>query len=79
MGKFDGLNKFLEKSNEKKLVLKFDYIKELIGQKLCNSAYKYKEYWQPAGHTLSNLILDSGYKIDFVDLENEIVVLIKID
>ena len=50
MSKFDGFINFLEESNERKLVLSFDFIAKLMGCKLCDSAYQYKEYWQPAGH-----------------------------
>lgn len=77
MGKFDGLINYLEKSNEKKLVLSFDYIEILIGQQLCDSAYKYEEYWQPAGHCLPKHILNTGYSIDKVNLRQEIIILKK--
>lgn len=50
MSKFDGFINFLEESNERKLVLSFDFIEKLMGCRLCDSAYQYKEYWQPAGH-----------------------------
>lgn len=77
MSKFDGFINFLEESNDRKLVLSFDFIEKLMGCRLCDSAYQYKEYWQPAGHCLPKYILNSGYIIDEVDLKQEIIVLIK--
>lgn len=78
MSKFDGFINYLKKCNEQTVVLTYDFIEKLMGCKLCDSAYKYIEYWQPAGHSLPNHIIYSGYKIESVDLDNETVVLKRI-
>lgn len=67
--KFDALESFLQNSTESDLVLEFNTIEEIIGTKLCNSAYEYKEYWNPSKtHVLPNRILKTGYEIKDVDL-----------
>ena len=67
--KFDALESFLQNSTESDLVLEFNTIEEIIGTKLCNSAYEYKEYWNPSKtHVLPNRILKTRYEIKDVDL-----------
>lgn len=67
--KFDALKKYLQETNQDVATLSFSEIEEIIGTKLCKSAYNYSAYWHPSPtHTLPNTILDAGYKITLVDL-----------
>lgn len=78
MSKFFNLEQYLRLSKEKRLELSFKNIEEIINVRLAPSAYKYREYWYPSKtHTLPNMIVSTGYDINKVDLENEMITLIK--
>lgn len=78
VSKFINLEKFLLTQNKNYLELLFSEIEKIIGATLCPSAYKYNPYWHPSKtHTLPNLIIDCGYKIISVDLNNQLITLKK--
>lgn len=78
ISKFVNLEKFLEAQTKNQLSLTFEEIERITGEKLCSSAYKYAAYWQPSKtHVLPNLIIDCGYKIEMVDLNEKIIKLIR--
>lgn len=78
MNKFARFISYLEKNDKKMLELSFEEIERINGVKLCNSAYKHREYWNPSGHlSIPNYIVEAGYIIKDVDLINKKIVLIK--
>ena len=79
MDKFIELDKYLRYNKNEKIIIHFSEIEEMIGQKLCKSAYVYYAYWKTSGtHYLANLIEECGYKIFQVDLKKQILNLVKI-
>ncbi len=67
--KFGTLKQYLIDCKKESLSMTFDEIEQIIGTKLCKSAYNYSAYWVASEtHTMPNTILDVGYKISSVDL-----------
>lgn len=67
--KFLELEKLFKSCKEDYIVLSFDQIEIIIGQKLCDSAYKYPAYWHPSEtHTITLSWINEGFELDKVDL-----------
>ncbi|MBR1385089.1 MAG: recombinase family protein [Ruminococcus sp.] len=50
--------------------LSFAEVEEIIGKKLCKSAYKYPSFWYPGDNRpLSNIIFNAGYDVRKVDVK----------
>jgi len=78
MDKFINFEKFLTHTDKSALDLSFDEIGRIIGEKLCDSAYKYEAYWKRTKtHVFPNLISNCGFEIASLDLEHEHVKLIR--
>ena len=78
MSKFDPLGTYLSKQTASFLVLSFSEIEKIIGEKLCNSAYRYPAYWEPSEkHSLPNMIENSGYHVEEKDIVGQRVTLHK--
>jgi hypothetical protein len=61
-------------------VLKFSDIEEIIGRKLCDSAYKYTACWYKKGTgTMSDSWQKNGFAISRLDMKNRRVTFKKID
>lgn len=76
--KFLELNRYFEKQTLKQLTLTFSEIELIIGQPLCESAYKYRAYWSwSSTHTMPNAWLENGYKLSKIDLVNQKALFIK--
>ncbi len=76
--KFEKLKLFLKTKDEAKIVLLFEDLEQLIGERLCNSAYEYQAYWVPSQtHTLANIFKENDYTI-FADLHNKRIILEKV-
>ncbi len=76
--KFDGLEHYLAEKSENQFTLTFSEIESILGFSLCDSAYKYKEYWNPSGHALPTMVLSYGYRIK-PDLENQTALFYKVE
>ena len=77
-GKFEALKDFLIVQQSETIRLTFAEIESMIADSLCKSAYQYSAYWHPSEtHTLPNMIIDAGYTIENVDLQNQKIVLKK--
>lgn len=77
-GKFEALRAFLLSQQNETVRLTFAEIERMIARPLCKSAYQYIAYWHPSEtHTMSNMIIDAGYTIETVDLQNQKIVLKK--
>ena len=77
-GKFNALKKFLTAQKNGTVQLTFSEIENIIAGPLCKSAYQYSAYWHPSEtHTLPNMIIDAGYTIDNIDLQNQKIALKK--
>ena len=67
--KFAKLKQYLAECKQTDLTMTFEKIEEIIGCRLCKSAYHYSAYWYPSPtHTMPNTILAAGYKVISVDL-----------
>jgi hypothetical protein len=67
--KFIGLERFLKTTTDDILILTFEDIETITGEKLYPSAHNYKAYWTPSKtHVLPNLILESGTKLKMLTL-----------
>ncbi|OPZ35185.1 MAG: hypothetical protein BWY98_00806 [Tenericutes bacterium ADurb.BinA155] len=76
MDKFVSLFSYLQHQTEERIVLSFEDIEHLIGDKLCPSAYKYRAYWAPsAPYSLPSRIEETGYFIEQVSLRDHRLVL----
>lgn len=74
VSKFIRLEQFLKATKEDSLILTFEDIERITGEKLYPSAHNYRVYWTPSKtHVLPNLILECGYKIENVDLVNKTI------
>ena len=77
MGKFRSFESYLLKNKKPYFIFNFSEIEQMIGQKLCDSAYHYREYWSPSGHAtgLGGVIFHCGYQVDQLDLSGKTVYL----
>ena len=63
-------------NNPQLIILTFEQIEEIIGDKLPDSATKYRPWWGNEKDTISrqcNAWMDAGWEVDRVDLKNRIV------
>lgn len=73
---FEKLGTYLSKQHEPLLTLSYEEIENIIGRKLCNSAYKYPSYWYPGNNRpISNIIFNSGYDVANVNFTNNTILL----
>lgn len=79
MNKFDNFIYYLRHQTQNSFTLSFAEIEDIIGSRLCNSAYKYKVYWSPSGRKAGfpTSVLGCGYRMD-PDLINKRVTFYKI-
>lgn len=76
--KFAPLKKYLETLSIDSLDLSFGKIEDILGIKLCGSAYKYPAYWHLSPtHTMPNTILEAGYRIVKVSIKEQQITLCK--
>lgn len=54
------------------LTLSFDEIEKIIGEKLPQSAYQYREWWQDEGHYYSYAWIDAGWSLKSVDFGHSV-------
>jgi hypothetical protein len=77
MSKFNFLADYLKNNKNDELVLSFEEIEKINGEKLCATAYHNKAYWYCSQtHTLANMIDGCGYDIS-ADLKNKRLLLTK--
>jgi len=70
--KFRALEDYFAKTNATPVTLTFKEIENIIGFKLCESAYKYSAYWyQVRKGTISNAWENQNYEILRIDLEKK--------
>ena len=77
--KFRALEDFFNKSNTTPITLKFSDMENILGFKLCNSAYKHPAYWyQIRKGTISNCWSNQNYEIQKLDIEKNKVTFRKV-
>lgn len=77
--KFQKLQDYLQQCKLEIVELTFEEIEEILGFKLCKSAYEYIEYWYPSRtHTITLAWQDSGYEMVNVNLSNKTITLSKV-
>ena len=77
--KFDPLQEYFRVIEEDTITLSFDKLGEILGEPLCASAYKFREYWSRNGRgRLSDAWHSNGYKIKALDMENQLVSFVKV-
>ena len=70
--KFGPLFEYFRAADTPKINLTFDELGDIIGEPLCVSAYKYREYWTRYGRgRLADCWRANGYKIKKLDLNNK--------
>ena len=73
--KFFPLKQYLEDSSLSYVKLSFTDIERILKFSLCNSAYKYREYWSLSKtHMLPQVVEEAGYFIEEVDMKNQTAV-----
>lgn len=79
MDKFDNFVYYLKRQTKNTFTLSFTEIEQILGFELCDSAYKYKVYWNPSGRKAGfpNEVLECGYKME-PDLSNKRVTFHKV-
>ncbi len=68
--KYDSLKNYLSNFE---LVLSYRKIERIVGSKLPESAYKYREWWANGGHIQAKYWLESGWKVYKVILGKEVI------
>jgi hypothetical protein len=77
--KFGPLFEFFRSHTSKEFTLTFAELGEIIGEPLCGSAYKYRDYWSRYGRSrLADCWYSNGYKIKKLDLEGQKVTFYRI-
>ena len=66
--KYLGLKKYLQNSNEVKVMLTYKQIEEIINAKLPKSAHEHSESWWSNCHSHPQALswLDAGFETDYV-------------
>lgn len=78
--KFSALEKYFKYQNEDRIDLTFKEIENILGFKLSPSAYKHRAYWSSSKtHTLTKTWLNSGYKMNKINLQTQEVQFLKND
>lgn len=73
--KFFPLEQYLKNSSLKIVNLSFKDIEEILGFHLCDSAYKYREYWSLCKtHILPRVVEEAGFFIGEVNMNTQKVV-----
>lgn len=73
------LHDYFQNCKRTQFTLPFSQIEKIIGQKLCDSAYKYTSYWYKLGKTaISNAWSINDYSVSRIDLKNKKVAFKKI-
>jgi RNA-directed DNA polymerase len=73
--KFDPLIEYFRRKNDAVFTLTFADFGEIIGEELCNSAYKRPEWWRRRGEDkISVAWLSNGYVIQNLDIDGKKVV-----
>ena len=72
--KYDGLGQYLSGSQEQVETLSYDEIEQILGDKLPQSAYKLRQWWENTNerHSQANSWLNAGWKVSSVELERSI-------
>ncbi len=73
MGKYDPLLRYLKQSSKSQNILTYAEIERILTEKLPDSAYKYKQWWDNNSHVQSNAWRDAGYKVDTVHLGDKVI------
>ena len=78
--KFIDFENYLKNSNKEFIELEFEQIEHIIGQKLCPSAYRHKEYWYLSDtHSFPLTWHNAGYKMEKLDLLKKTVYFTKVE
>jgi hypothetical protein len=77
--KFLELTKYLENTGSNHIKLSFGEIEEIIGFKLCKSAYSYSVYWaNTESHSIYFAWKNAEYETEQLDIEAQTIVFRKI-
>lgn len=73
MGKYDSLFWYLKQASKSQNILTYSEIERILDEKLPDSAYKYKQWWDNNSHIQSKAWRDAGYKVETVHLGEKVV------
>lgn len=72
---FSKLGEYLDRQGAD-VILSYAEVEQIIGKKLCKSAYKYQSFWYPgANRPVSNIIYNAGYDVEKADIKEQRIVL----
>ncbi len=73
--KYINLTNYLKNINEENVKMSFKDIENLLGEKLCDSAYKYAKFWSNTeSHSIYFGWFNAGYKKKFVDMRQQMII-----
>lgn len=73
--KYINLTNYLKNINEENVKMSFKDIENLLGEKLCDSAYKYSKFWSNTeSHSIYFCWFNAGYKKKFVDMRQQMII-----
>lgn len=72
MGKYYNLEKYLNNQCNSIVVLTFTEIEKIIKEPLPPSAYKYRAWWSNGGHIHANSWLNTGYKVEYLEIAKRV-------
>jgi hypothetical protein len=67
--KYNALEEYLKLSKRNTEILTYMQIEKIIREALPESAYKYKAWWANEGHAHANLWLNTGWRVDEIELK----------
>jgi len=72
------LGEHLKQSGNDEISLDYEQVETILGKPLCKSAYKYYSYLSPGkNRPVGNVIYNSGYDLDRVDIKGQQIYLKK--
>ena len=73
MGKYDPLFRYLKQTSKSQNILTYAEIERILSEKLPDSAYKYKQWWDNNSHVQSKAWRDAGYTVETVSLGDKVI------
>ena len=75
--KYDPLTAYLRQSGENRIQLTFAQLESILSFRLGKSPRNHRAWWANGGHDHASAWMDAGYKVEAVNLTQEIVVFVK--
>lgn len=73
MSKYNPLEQVLLSTGQDHISMTFPELEQILGFALPKSAYTYYQWWENGTHSQSKAWLDAGYKVEWINLKEQIV------